>query len=65
MSIKKGINEKNKLITDDTIAETGKISVGTFIDFKTPALATTDVSTWLTVVLKKFQKINPLRAYNG
>ena len=41
---KKGINDKAKFINDETNDEIGKIRVGTFIDFNTPALDTTDVS---------------------
>ena len=54
-----------RLISEEPIADIGNISVGTFIDLRIPAPPTTECNTWFTVVLKKFQKINPDRAYKG
>lgn len=65
INIKNGIKDKQRLINEEVIADIGNIIVGILIDFKIPELATTEVSIWLVVVLKKFQNISPDKAYRG
>ena len=45
INIKNGIKERSKLIKDEAIAEIGKMMVGTLMDLRTPARATTEVKT--------------------
>jgi hypothetical protein len=65
INIPKGINEKNKLINDVTTSDIGKAIVSTLIDFSKPLLLITEVIAVFVALLKKFQKIKPVNAYNG
>lgn len=65
IKMKNGINDKIKLTNDEANAETGKIKAGTLMDLSTPALPITETMIWFAVVLKKFQNIRPVNAYNA
>ena len=65
MSTAKGINDSKRFIEDEIISETGKIMVGTLMDFKTPLASITELTIVTVALAKKFQKISPVRANSG